>query len=971
MMTLKGLSGGPKAARDVVKYCEHEQEGEKKSGYYSKGGAPSSWSGEIARELGLSGPVDGRTLQGLLEGKLPDDTRFASESDSRRMAVDLTFSAPKGVSLAALASDLSVEDKAAILAAHHRAVTKAQQFVEREFVTARYKHGGAEVVKTNAALWASYTHEDARPVDGIVSPQIHTHGLLLNVTRGKDGDLRALDLDFGQDGVLLGGAVYRAALAAELKGLGHDLRKTQDGFDLACVSDQQISEVSLRSGQIKVKIAEHGLTRESATAAQKTAANLSTREGKGQLSQADQMWQWRTMAREIGLQMDAPDSSRVPVDKDMATREHLSYATERLSERESVINGQSVRLAALVEGMYQGVTIDSLDEEITDAIISGSLHDAGRGRLVTRETLATEARILHTLRSGRDTLDPITTIEGAQARIDAREKTNGFAFSQGQKEAVVLALTSTDQVVGVVGAAGAGKSTAMSALSDEAHERGIRVVGLGPSQTAADGLKGTGADDVRTLASFCEREDKDHTPRLILMDEAGMVSSRDMDRFLQKITPQDRVVLIGDPLQLSAVESGSPFAQAMKSGALQFAEISEINRQKDAGLLAVAQAFADGDTKRAVGLAEKYMSVAQVTDDDWRHAGVEPSKEKPPQTVRATAIARATAVQYLSLTSEQRDKTLMLSGTNSVRRTINQFVREGLKTSGAVSPDAVTVTALDRAQLTRAQLKQSSQYEDGMILRLTEGRGRSRTTTDYSIASRDLTKNTLTLHSADGTERVIKARDLSPDAVSVYTTRSLSLAPGDRVVFTENQRTRGFQNNETGSVVAVTGGGEIEVRKDNGEIIKLDASQSQHLDHGWAVTVHRSQGRTIDRALVAGEASRTATAQNAYVACSREKWDLRIITDNVKRLQTAWSRVAERETAHDALSRQANASPSTLEAVRETVRTEVSEQQSIAAQEAREAQEALAREQEQEQECTDQKARERIQEREQEREMER
>lgn len=952
-----GLKG---SASDIVKYVESERDEARGTGYYSGGGAPSAWGGEIARELGLAGRVDGKTFKSLLEGRLPDGTAFAETSTDRRMGKDLTFNAPKSVSLAALVGGDKV-----VLIAHDRANRRAMEWMEKEFVTARYGKGGHEVERTGQAVWASYRHEDARTANGRADPHLHTHNVLLNVTRGRDGKLRALDLDFGVDGVHLAGAIYQAELAKELRAMGYDeLRKTENGFELASVSDQQIADFSSRSQQIVDELNRHGLDRATANATQKVAANLTTREDKTSLSQNDLQWEWRGRGRESGLDVDGLKGQPTQDREQVTTADALQYATSHLSERESVINGQSTRLHALRAGMLDGVTIGALNTEIQSATLSGDLHAAGAGRLVTHETLATEARVLAAITHGRDTMAPMTDAAGAAARIEAREVLNGFEFSAGQRDAVAQALTTPDQVFGIRGAAGAGKSTALAALADEARACGFRVVGTGPSQTAVDGTLDAKPDDSRTLASFVEREEKDPTPRLILMDEVGMVSSRDMDRFLQKIGPQDRVVLIGDPRQLSAVEAGSPFAQAMASGAIQYAEISEINRQKDAGLLAVAQAFADGRNKEAVALAEKYMSVAQATDSDWHRSGLEPSKDKPPQSVRAVAIALETARQYLSLSSSEREKTLMLSGTNAVRRQINEFVREGLQISGAVSPDSVTVRALDRAALTRAQIRQSSQYEDNMILRLTEDRGRARTTTDYTILDRDLTRNTLTMRSNDGTERVIKARDIDPKSVSVYTIRSLEIAQGDRVVFTENQRERGFQNNETGTV-AVIDGGQIEVRKDNGETIKLDQQSSQHIDHGWAVTVHRSQGRTIDRALVAGEASRTATAQSAYVACSRERWDLRIITDKVKRLQTAWAKVAEREAAHDAIARQANATPTDLETVRSTVRTEVAtaearaladqeraDREALAAQEAQEraAQRSSIREQEQERE---------------------
>lgn len=932
MMTLKGLSGGVKAAADVVSYCQHEREltpdaAKAKGGYYDHGGAPSAWGGALAAELGLQGRVRAQDLQALLEGRLPDGAEFAKPSDDRRMAVDLTFSAPKSVSEYALCQ-ATPEIRDRILVAHDHAVAKAMKYGQANFVSARYGKGGAESVKTGSAIWAAYRHEDARPVAGVVAPQIHTHTVNVNMTRGRDGELRALDWDFGNDGLKLMGAIYRAEFASELRNdIGLDLRKTEEGFELARVTDEQIEAGSPRRKQIDTDLEKKGLTRETSSGAQRTAANLSTRESKIQQSQSEQRWGWRALGRAIGLDVPEPVPPAVPLPVD--SKEALAFATDHLSERLSVIDSQSTKLHALLHGMSAGVTIDSLETEIANAQENGDLLNAGAGRLVTRETLEREAFILATVRAGRATMAPITNDAGAQARIAAREKTSGFSFTQGQHEAVLKALTTSDQYYAIRGVAGGGKSTALAALSDEAHARDMRVIAVGPSQTSVDGMSGVNPDDARVLASFNSREDEDPSPKLILMDEAGMVSARDMEAFLQKVRPQDYVRFIGDDLQLSAVEAGSPFAQMMKERAIDFSEITEINRQKDAGLLALAQAFAAGRNKEAVALAEPYMTSVAVTDADYQATGMAKPLSSPgndkvklaPPAVRAHAIARETAAAYLKLSPEERARTLVMAATHDVRREINARIREGL-----LNVDSVTVTALDKSTLTRSQLRQAVNYKADQILRVPEGLGKAHKVVDWTVTATDPTRNTITCKNSEGTEKVFHSKDLDPKRVGLYSPRALDLSPGDRILFTENNRGAGFKNNETGTVMMAENG-QIDIRKDDGKIITIDPQKNHTLDYGWAVTVHRSQGRTVDRAWVAGMSSKVATANLAYVACTRERWSLEIFTDSVKRLQQSWARVVDRQTALDATRLAQDQEPDALQKVREQVRSQVQEQQ--------------------------------------------
>ena len=988
-----GLKG---SAADIVRYVEARADG-KGHGYYSGRGAPSEWGGELAREMGLSGPVDAKVLKGLLEGRAPDGTKFAQHSADRRMAKDLTWSAPKSCSIAANAGDERL--RKILLEGHDRAVRRSMQFVEERYVTARYGKGGKEVERTGQALWSAFRHEESRAADGVATMQIHTHGLLLNVTKGRNGELRALDIDFGQDGVQLGGAVYQSEYAAFLRANGVELRQCENGsggWELACITDDQIKECSPRSEQIVAELKRQNLDRKTATGQQKVAANLATRENKAGLSEDELRWEWRALCRRIGVNLEnayrhirgqqesavEPDPEQEPAPTAAAS---LKYATDHLSERESVINEQSTLLHALRHRPLGGITIDNLTAEVDAARADGNLVDAGAGRLVTRETLEREASNLAAVAAGRNTMTPLTDEAGALARISAREAINGFEFSAGQRQAVVDALTTTDQFWGIRGAAGVGKSTALAALADEAKARGFRVIGTGPSQTATDGTADAAPDDMRVLASFVMREEKDDTPRLILMDEAAMVSARDMEAFLQKVRPRDRVVFIGDPLQLAAVEAGSPFAQMMREKVIGFSEITEINRQREAPeLLAVAQAFADGRNQDAVKLAEPFMKTVTVTDDDYKSAEASKSDAKPvggpmpdatrsmlnlvktirkkhkdlpapsahdfktvrewldthsrtelgfeakvlaPQAVRLQAIARETAQAYLELSQDERAKTLVLAATNEMRRAINEKVKMGLldQLPEGSDTESVTVTALDKSQCTRAELREAINYRKDMILRVPEGRGRAKRVVDWTVTASDPTRNTVTARNRDGEEKTFKPRDLNPKETGLYTKRDLGLAVGDRVVFTENNRDSGFQNNETGTVT-VAGDGKVEVRKDDGKIVILDADQTHTLDHGWAVTVHRSQGRTVDRALVAGMASKMATAMLAYVACTRERFALRIFTDNIKALQKSWARVAERETAKDATEKGAKARETApLEAARKAALAEVRE----------------------------------------------
>ena len=879
MLSIKNLKSGGGGAAAVANYCENEREDGGTTGYYSQGSAPSRWVGRGAEALGLQGSVKREDLIRVLEGRLQNGVDISSRGnrvDSRRLGIDLTFSAPKSVSIAALASG---DDR--LLRAHDRAVACALAFIEKEVVKARRGKGGAVSETTGSMIAATYRHEDARPVNRHVDMQVHTHAIIANATQRADGAWVALDLDFGQNSVLMhtADAVYKSEMARDALECGYDLRQTEDGFELAHITQEQIDHFSGRRGQIDEALQARGLSRETSTADQRTNANLATREDKRQDPHIDQRYKWRSEARALNIHMNSPQA-RETAPQDIS-KEAVRSATRHLSERETVFSRNATRLEALKAGVGQ-VTMQGVESEIRKG--AGGLLSAGNDRLTTREALHREQEILARARAGVGQAQALMTPEAADLYISDREKVQGFRFSQGQREALAVCLTSPDRVVGVVGAAGAGKTTAMAGTVEAAKARGYEVVGIAPSAAASHELKSAGADDTRTLASLLASKQTENQQRIYILDEAGMVSGRDMDALLKRVDAEGaRLLMVGDPRQLSAVEAGCPFQQMLETHAIQHATIDEIQRQRDPALRAIAQAFAKGEAGRATELARPYMH-----EVDIQRAG-----DKPTVAEKRAAIAQATADDYLKRDADTRDKTLVVSGTNDLRQQINRQIREGLKEQGAVSQESVTVTALDKAGLTREQRAWAESYRPGMVVRLEEGRGRDRHPVEYRV--QEVKGNTVTVTNREGDVRDWNPAQERP--AGVYQPRDMELSPGDKIVFRENQKGVDRIRNGESAIINRIENGQAVARLDSGKEITLDQTTGQTVDYGWCRTIHASQGATIDHVLIAGEASRVATAQTAYVAASRERDTLTIYTDHADILQKTWGRFAERETA--------------------------------------------------------------------------
>ena len=555
----------------------------------------------------------------------------------------------------------------------------------------------------------------------------------------------------------------------------------------------------------------------------------------------------------------------------------------------------------------------------------------------------------------------------AQVISDFEQK-KGFTLGDGQKAAVALALTSTDQHIGIVGAAGAGKTTSMELIVEQYKAAGYEVIGVAPSAAAAHELKSAGCDDTRTLASALmmrQKEEDVGKKKIYIMDESGMVSAKDMDAFLKKADSEGaRTILVGDPLQLSAVEAGSPYAQMLETDSIAYARIDEIQRQKDPQLRELAQAFARGDAATGVELAKPYMRQVQATDADYAEAALkkdeaqatgagsdakatekmmqfaeahdykgsdsfedvrkfldekayyvglgagaaEQQGPKAPSEVRKIALARAAAEAYLALSPEERQQTLMLAATNDTRRLINEKVRDGMKAEGSLGADGMTISALDKLDITRERATRAAHYTakdpgDAVIVQF----NRELKDPDGNIIAEkgsqwrvvDNTGGKLSLQDFKNPEKTIQI-DPAKARLNAYVERKMELATGDQVMFRQNDKERGVLNGTEGKVVGIDKeAGVVFIKTDQG-MIAIDANKAESLDYAYARTVHSSQGATVDRTILVGEASRQAMAELAYVGCSREKLALMIITDDIDRLMKAWSKFAEQHFAMDA-----------------------------------------------------------------------
>ena len=184
---------------------------------------------------------------------------------------------------------------------------------------------------------------------------------------------------------------------------------------------------------------------------------------------------------------------------------------------------------------------------------------------------------------------------------------------------------------------------------------------------------------------------------LYMVDESSLASTKQIRDFLEKIGPQDKVLLIGDIRQHQGVEAGKPFEQLQQAG-MQSARLDQIVRQKDPELLRAVEHLSRGDVTEGISLLEQQGRITEISD---------PQK-------RIASIARSYA--------ENPNDTIIVSPDNASRRAINQAVRQKLQVLGKLGKQDHAMRVLaPRSEMTGADRAWAARYQAGDVLHYIRG----------------------------------------------------------------------------------------------------------------------------------------------------------------------------------------------------------------------------------------------------------
>jgi conjugative relaxase-like TrwC/TraI family protein len=664
------------ASTGHLEYYERQVAAGAEDYYAGRGESPGVWLGVGATGIGLKAGerVERADFMALMRGAHPADGSVLRRmtASSKVAAVDLTFSAPKSVSVLFAVAGSDISD--ALLEAHERAVAAAVSYLEREACYTRRGHGGADRIPGEGFIAAAYRHRLSRSAD----PQLHDHVVVANLTRAG-GKFTALDAQALFEHKSAAGAVYRAQLRAEVSerlAWVSWAAASRGLFEIDGVPAEVLRHFSQRRVEIEQRAAEiTGSEAGRLSRERMQGVALATRRPKdGSLDGAGWREDARARAGEHGFgprELRAL-TSRPAVQRVRAT---LQSVVARLSGPGGLTANHNTfarrhALAEIAGEFAGGIQIASLEQATDTYLADPSVHGLGGdpARFTTQDLLACE----------RSILDGAAHRQGAQvavvpAMLVSRElERSQPELNADQAEAVRAIASSGNGVDCVQALAGTGKTTMMRTLANVYGQAGFAVIGAAPTARAARELgevaqipSGTLHALVRTL----ERQpDFVGEGTVLLLDEAGMASTRITAQvFAHAEHVGAKVVAVGDSGQLTSVDAGGWLAALTRQN--PGPELRQVIRQHDPAERRALEALHDGD-------AQSYLD----------HKGSE-------ITIHAAEADAISAVieDWAAQSAQTGRRNMMIARDNGTREQLNRAARAHLKADGLLPTAGITI----------------------------------------------------------------------------------------------------------------------------------------------------------------------------------------------------------------------------------------------------------------------------------------
>lgn len=861
-----------KSASEASKYYQ-------KGDYYTEAGIHeySLWLGKGAAAFNLEGSVDFGVFKSLLEGHLPDGTMMVQteKGQHHRPGYDLTFSAPKSVSILAL-----VGENKEILEAHRQAIKEVLSKIEEKYGSCRVKENGrTELEKTKNFIVAAFEHSDSREGD----PNLHTHLVLMNMTLKENGEWRAIYADELYDDKLLNGMEYRSILALKLLSLGYQLRMGEKGtFEIEAVSQSLIDYFSKRRAEILKWMEDNKVSGGEAA----KRANFHTRPNKTHSDPEERKGSWineliasgsslreleaiRNQA-EINGPIQLPDPYLVALQSVEIAIAHLAQKKDLFSMKEIIKTAKLISILPSSSGDF----LRAIEQKVQNK----ELLYLENNLLTTSYLKELETLCPNSMQEGKRQVNKI--MSGWMAGMISHFKLN----TETQREALKTLLSNEDHQILLSTNSTSMLNEVLKAFSDVfSHQHYYPRVLTQQSSTVQSLKKKLGETRIGTIEGFlmsCEiRAEKQKTPLFKFIQS--------LDQRLKAREGRDIWIIHGD-ISLNQVHRLQCFSKQFGARII-FTEMPyhltpaiELLKENGIKTVSISKSKTHEETlktKDALLININKLETQASLQEDTNH------NSRLKMTVDKNVLYR-------------RDSTLIALSTSDCIALNNQ-ARESLKEQGILKDSSYKLTSLQLLNMTVAEKGQPQLYQIGDIIRFNSDIPNTplKNGTYFKVKSVNLDLGSLTLVNDEGQSLSWQPVKEFLKKIEVFKIEKREVCVGDKLVCTRTlihpkKETLSLFKNQQATILAIDNQN-LTLLLQNGKIALLENSdiKQQHWDHGYAIALKNIDMTYLKKATLMLSSykmdNKTIHDLQKFLHNSKESnLDIHVVCDDIQKLKT-------------------------------------------------------------------------------------